>query len=364
MTSMVFNMDNDEWRTGEGSLILGQAPGLYDSINVRHPPLFNLYKLQKSMDWAEDEISLEQARVDLATCPKAIRDIMLMNIAFQWPTDSVAARSVAPLFAPFITNSEFWAGMLKNCEIEVLHALTYSEIVRQCIPDPTEAFELILKNDEVMVRLAPVLKHFEALAKAGAEYNLGIRKNDQETYNIVMTALVALYVMERLQFMSSFAHTFAVVEQGYALPIGKYVQKIMLDELTCHSELIRTALEIEFKTARGQIFLEQCRDIIDSIFYTIRQCEYDWNAHIFSEGRSIVGLNENLANGWSDHNACFVAVVLRIDFPFIPNPLKYMDNWIDIDKIQNAQQEESGNNYALNSVVDDMTEDEIFAFEE
>ena len=41
-----------------------------------------------------------------------------------------------------------------------------------------------------------------------------------------------------------------------------------------------------------------------------------------------------------------------------------MDNWIDIDKIQNAQQEESGNNYALNSVVDDMTEDEIFAFEE
>lgn len=363
MSNNLFNINNTEWQTGEGSLILGQAPALHDSVNVRHPELFKLYKLQKSMDWAEDEISLEQARLDLIHCPKNIRDIMLINIAYQWETDSVASRSIAPLFAPFITNSEFWSGMLKNTEIEVLHALTYSEIARYCIPDKQEIFNLVLKNQHIHDRLAPVLYYFEQLRIAGAKYNLGLIGNTQETYNIVMMALVALYVMERLQFMSSFADTFAIVEQGWFLPIGKYVQKIMLDELICHANLIKQALLIELSTVRGVLFYETHKQEIFNVIRTIQtQVEYGWNKYMFSEGRSIVGLNEPLMNDWADYNAQFVYRDLGFEYPVLPSPLKFMDNWLDIDKIQNAQQEESGNNYALNVVVDDLT-DEVLHFD-
>ena len=358
----LFNIANDEWETGEGSLILGQAPGLYDSVHLRHPELFRLYKLQKSMDWAEDEISLEQSRQDLLTCPKSVRDMMLINIAYQWETDTVAARTVAPLFAPFITNSEFWSAMLKNCEIEVLHALTYSEIVRQCVPDPNEVFELVLKNEHVTERLSPIIYYFEALQKAGAEYTLGIRKNDQSTFNIVMLALIALYMMERFQFMSSFATTFGIVEQGYFIAIGKYIQKIMLDELLCHSETVRYAILVLLRSVRGQVFMAECRQEVLEMLNVIKRVDYAWNAYQFSEGRVIVGVNEVLMNSWSDYNAQFIYRDLGFDVPVLPSPLKYMDNWIDIDKIQNAQQEESGNNYALNSVVDDLADDEILEF--
>lgn len=362
----VFNINNTEWITGQGSLFLGQEPALYDSVHVRYPELFSLYKLQKSIDWAEDEILLEQSRLDLLNCPTNTYDIMLENIAFQWEADSVASRAIAPLFAPFVTNSEFWAALLKNSEIEVLHALTYSEIVRQCVANPNDVFKRVMHNDKVIRRLHNVAHVFNELEIAGAKYKLGLISNDQTTYNIVFKALVALYCLERLQFMSSFAATFAIVEQGYFQGIGKLVQKIMQDELGCHSEVDRAAILIELQTERGQIALHQCKDDIIALIDEITECEFAWNRHILGEGRSIVGLTVPLLDEWVIFNRgemCYSWLPAQYNkYPRIKNPLRYMENWIDINKHQNAQQEGDGNNYSLNVCVNDIPDDMVLDF--
>lgn len=57
---------------------------------------------------------------------------MIKNLSFQWENDSLA-KSIITLFAPFLSNNEACAMMMKQSEMEVLHALTYSEIIRQCI---------------------------------------------------------------------------------------------------------------------------------------------------------------------------------------------------------------------------------------
>ena len=88
--------------------------------------------------------------------------------------------------------------------------------------------------------------------------------------------------------------------------------------------------------------MAECRDEVLEILNIIQQVDYSWNAYQFSEGRVIVGLNEALMNSWSDYNAQFIYRDLGFDVPVLPSPLKYMDNWIDIDKTQNAQQEEAG----------------------
>ncbi len=362
----VFNALNNEWETGEGSLFLGQSPALYDSVNVRYPELFSIYKLQKSIDWSEDEINLEQSRMDLLSCPSNTYEIMLENIAFQWEADSVASRSIAPLFAPFVTNSEYWAAMVKVSEIEVLHALTYSEIVRQCVPEPLDVFPRIMHNHNVLQRLTVVSNVFNALQIAGAQYTLGLIKNDQSTYNIVFMALVALYCLERLQFVSSFAATFAIVEYGYFQGIGKLVQKIMQDEIGCHAELDRLALRIELQTERGQQAMIDCYDQIVAIILDIIAAEKEWNRYLFSNGRSIVGLNIPLLDDWVDYNASamissFMPSSFSIAAP-AKNPLVYMDNWLDINKFQNAQQEGDGNNYALNMIVNNIDDSEILEF--
>jgi ribonucleoside-diphosphate reductase beta chain len=352
----VFNLNNTEYKEGNYSLFLGQAPALYDSINVTHPELFKLYKQQKAQDWSEDELDLGQSKIDMLTCPPEVKDIMIKNLALQWELDSVACRSIAPLLAPFITNSEYWAAILKVSEIEVLHALTYSEIVRNCITDPQEIFDEIMKNENMTRRASPVGEVFNELRIAGAKYTLGMI-TDEQAYPIVMNAVTALYCLERLQFPSSFAPTFAIVEQGWFQAIGKYVQKIMIDERFIHAEIGKKVLEIELSTERGKQWRKDHSIKIVSIVEGVENAEREWNTYLFSEGRKVVGLNERMGNLNIDYNAQDVYDVLSIPLPFkrqTKNPLPYMDEWLDINATQNAQQEGDSANYLLNIIVDDL----------
>lgn len=358
----VFNNKNTEWQTGNYNLFMGQQPALHDSINVRFPRIRELYKKQVSQRWVEDEFNHEQSRLDLLSCPKSVYQIMLMNLAYQWEADSVASRAIAPAFAPFVTNSELWAALVENTNMEVIHALTYSEIVRQCVPDPNEVFRMVMGNEQTQVRASVVNRAFDKLALAGAQYTLGLRKNEQSTYNTVFTAMCALYFLERIQFMASFAATFAIVEQGYFQSIGKAVQKIMLDEYLCHAALDVEVLRIELKTDKGQAALRECRSEINQMLNEVVLREIQWTPHLFGEGRAIVGLNEMLLSNWVLENAQPVYVELGLDNPFQQvkgNTLPWMSNWIDIDKFQNAMQEADGNNYALNVVKDDLGDLEL-----
>lgn len=688
---MIFNNENTEWKDGKYSLFLGQQPALYDSINVNHPELFKLYKRQKATDWSEDELNLEQSRIDMDTCPAEVKDLMIENLALQWGADSIASRSIAPLFAPFITNSELWAAWLKVSEIECLtkdhevlttkgwlpinevttstvvaqycpeekiiefvnptatiskrykgkgyrffnhknyvsqvvtakhrmlkinkftgevivdeasqfdydkgatsgtfvcpvtgvfkkedvsvlspierfyiaaqadghisnrytgelcgtipvwfgfskerkikrlfsiceeahleikeltpdreignvkqkrnfkvniplknvvdfksfdwvdlknkstswcrdfveelrlwdgttnkscimfssknksvadkaqaigtlagmrthkrisidtrkdtysdmhivsfkdvqyvsgqcinkvefdmdedvfcisvpssffvirhqnavsitgnclHALTYSEIVRQCISNPNVIFDKIMKNDDIIGRLTPISEAFRKLQLEGARYTLGLVTDIQSSYDVVMNAVVALFCLERLQFVASFAATFAVVEQGWFQAIGKLVQKIAQDERFIHAEVDKYIIKHELTTERGKIWYNKNIEFIKNIVDSVVQAEYNWNKYLFSNGRKVVGYTESLANEWVDYNAQDVYATLGFDYKKIKtNPLKYMDNWFDLNKTQNAQQEADSANYLLNVIYNDIPEEYQFEYE-
>lgn len=361
--SNVFNTENTAWKEGKYPLFLGQAPALYDSVNVTYPKLFDLYKLQKSIDWAETEVSLAQSRIDMANSQGDARELMIENICYQWEADSIAARSIAVCFGPFITNSEYWAALLKISEIEVTHSLTYSEIVRQCIPDPTEVFERILKNEFLDDRMKTIGKIFHELKIAGAKYTLGLI-SDEEAYPIVMNGLVALFCLERLQFMDSFAITFGVIDDTQQfIGIGQLVAKIAQDERWVHAELGREALKIELQTERGIQWRIQHEATIKAIIDEVRESEHQFNDYIFNQrGWKVNGLSAKRCGEWIDWNALDVYETLFIphDIEIKKNPLKYMDTWLNLDAIQNANQEGDNTNYVLNSVIDDVDDGTIF----
>jgi ribonucleoside-diphosphate reductase beta chain len=355
--SNVFNTENTAWKEGKYPLFLGQAPALYDSVNVTYPKLFSLYKLQKSIDWAETEVSLEQSRIDMANCSGDARELMIENICYQWEADSIAARSIAVCFGPFITNSEYWAAVLKVAEIEVTHSLTYSEIVRQCIPDPTEVFERILNNEFLDNRMRTIGKVFHDLKIAGAKYTLGLL-SDEEAYPIVMNGLVALYCLERLQFMDSFAITFGVIEDTQQfIGIGQLVAKIAQDEFFVHQALQGEAIKIELQTERGIQWRIQHESTIADIVREVHEGEHAFNRYIFEErGWKVNGLSLSRCGEWIDWNAKDVYELLYLphNIKVNQNPLKYMEHWLNLDAIQNANQETNNTNYVLNSVIDDV----------
>ncbi len=363
MTNTIFNRENTDWQTGRSDLFLGQNLGLHDSVNQPHPKLFELYKHQRSIDWDETEISLQQSKLDMLKAPKDLVDLMIDNLAYQWEIDSVASRSFAVLLAPFITNSEFWAASLKNQEIEIVHALTYSEINRICIPDPNQIFKTMASNQFIKDRSVLAYKYLEELAIAGAKYKLGIMQNNQELFDIVIMGYITIYLIERLQFMSSFSSTFITAENGYFRGICMLIQKIAIDEGDCHASVGEYVLRYLFKNdIRAIETMNRKEKEIANLLKEFLQIEYTFNKKIF-KGRKILGLNVDLNNAWAEYNHWFASDTLGMSSGVRPNtPLIYMDNWLNIDKVQNANQESDNNNYKRIYLTNSLDDNEPLDF--
>lgn len=359
MSETLINLNNTGWENGNYPLILGDRLGLHDSINVVHPTLFDLYKRQKEIDWEENEVGLIESKLDMeVNAPKYIKDLMIKNISYQWEFDSIAARSFATLLAPFITNSEFWLAQAKNQEIEGLHALTYSEIIRLCLPKETNLIiENIARNENISNRFTKVSEVLKDLQFAGADYVTGRIPNDQELFNRVFMGIYAMYLSERLQFMSSFATTFVTAEQGYFVGICKLIQKIAMDELTCHAAVLGYVLKtLVEKDPRGQIAVRQCWRELNTLHSDVTNSELAWNKYVFSEGRKSVGLTRELLDEWTYYNSHFAGLPVGITNPSNTpkNPLPYMKSWLDIDSFQNANQEGDNTNYQKIRTIDDV----------
>lgn len=362
--SSILNLDNSGWKTGKYPLFLGEELGLHDSMNRPYPELFDLFKKLKSLDWAEDEIKLNQDRMDFESCDKSTYDVMIKTLSWQFEADSLISRSIAALFAPFVSNSDLSQMMLRWSDNEGLHALTYSEIIRQCLSNPDEVFDEIINNKDVTERSGKIVEGLLELKKVGAMYTLDKGSVSPDSCReVILKALVSIYCLEQMEFMASFACTFSLCERQLFLGVGSLVQKIMIDE-TIHTQMDEAIIDILFKDDDWKIAYENIKGDVQEIVDSVYQQEISWSSYIFSEGRSIVGLNTQLLEEYVQYKSQVVYKKLGLVQPFTDikvNPLSWMDNWLDIDSSQIAAQEADLNNYRLNSVVD-TKENVVFDF--
>lgn len=337
-------------------LFLGQQAGLLDTINIRHPKIWELYLKMKSLDWDHAEFDFTSCNAEFKSCPKNIKDIMIKTIAWQWESDSIAARAIAPIVAPFVSSTELWACWQRISDNEVLHASTYSEIVRNSFDNPDEVLSEVLKVTESLQRAKTISDVFQNTYVVSHKLALGEVEKNQETYNQIFMFVCALYMMERIQFINSFAVTFAIAETNVFVPIANAVRKICQDELEVHSVLDRLILTSELNTKRGQTALRECKPLIQKMFDEVIETEFRWAEYILPEGQEMIGFNAELLNKSNLFNASQVKEVLQLECRHeIPktNPLKFMDTWVNVNAIQGSPQENRDVSYMLGGVEKD-----------
>ena len=270
----VFNTEKTLEEYGEFPLFFGTAPGLFDTINKRYPRIWALYKEMKSLDWDEIEFDYGQCNMDFKTCDPVVKEMMIKTLAWQWEADSVASRAIAPVLAPFITSSELWAAWQRISDNEVVHAATYSEIVRMSFDDPSAVLSEILSVKESISRMNVVNAVFAEGNRLSHLWALGQVEYSQDLYNSLYVMIGALLMLERIQFMASFAITFTICGTGLFQPIGKAIQKIAQDELEVHVQLDKEVLATEGLTERGRIAREQTKDQLEKIFNEVVESEF------------------------------------------------------------------------------------------
>lgn len=351
----IFNTQKTDYELP--SLFLGQEMGLLDSINRNFPDIFEKYKKLKEMDWDENDHPFDSCNTEFKTCSKSDYQIAIRSLSWQWEADSIAARSLVAVTAPFISSSDLFFAYGRIADNEGLHALTYSEIVKSSFDDPRLVLAEILAVNEAMKRAETVSRIFHQAYVMSHRLALGeVDRNAQSTYNAIFLFVVAMWCMEKVQFMSSFATTFGLAESGMFVPIGDAVQKICMDESVIHQAVQRQVLTHELKTPRGMRAFQENKEIIRRLIDEVVHTEFTWNASLFQDGRQLAGQNEQMLN---QHTLYHAGPIYEF-FGFVADhviptqaPLSYIDKWFGINSVKAAPQEQRKGNYLLGGTVKD-----------
>ena len=365
ISDTVFNVNKTDY-TGTKSLFLGQPNGLFDSINKSHPAIWELYKKMKSLDWDENEFPYADCALEFKTCSRSVYEMMIKTLAWQWEADSLAAHNLIPIVAPFVSSSELWALYCQIGNNEILHALTYSEIVRNTFENPAEVMIEILSEAEAMRRMTVVAEVMSEVKQIGLLIQTGeLSRDDPAARDAVMLFVFTMLGLERIQFMPSFGVTFAIAESGMFLPIGQAVKKICADELNIHVEAGKAIISNELQTPEGQASFNRIKPRVQQIYDEITRSELRWCNYMFSDGRELVGMNLELLENWTLFNANDVYTFTKIENPFKiirKNPIPFINDWIDLNNHQASPQEEKPSNYLLGGLVNNAG-DKIYDFD-
>lgn len=348
----VFNVHNKGFESSKYPLFLGDGSGLFDTVNCVYPELESLYQKQVSQIWNENEVSLSQDKLDMLTLPKDVVDLVVKTISWQHLADSVASRSISGLLMRYVTNSEL-EGLLNVWSFfETIHARTYSHIVKQTLLDPNQMLRDTYNSLETVIRSEAIVAAFNQLECLPVDATIEAKRA------AIALAFAALFALEAIAFMSSFAVTFAITETGAFAGIGQLVTLIARDEVL-HTRMDHAILSILKRSPEWVAVFELLRPDIKKVLDAVVQQELSWADYLFSEGRQVIGLTAELLKEYTLYMAKPVYDALNIPFTFevvLENPCSYMDKYIDSSKVQTAAQELQITSYKIGSVRDDTAD--------
>lgn len=361
MSKNVINIKNNGNNSEKGyPLFLGEELGFADTINVTYPELAALYEEQRSQFWIETEHNLDQDRIDFQTCDPSEGEVMIRNLMSQWLMDSVAARSIMSLLEPFASNNEMIDILSVWSFFEGIHARQYSFIMRQCFIDANAVLERAKADTEVAYRSKIIGKVFNEMVQMGARYSQGEKLDTTEVKKAILKTICAVYSLEAISFMGSFACTFALTETGKFQGIGNGIQAICKDEML-HARFGKTILNILlYKEGYLPIFQDNIEEFTEIFVECLKQ-EFSFSKYIFSEGRHVLGLTTGLLDDYIKFIAKPIFTEYGMEWPVEfgdspkTNPLKYMDKYLNPDSIQAAAQEITLTAYRVGAVVDDTS---------
>lgn len=336
-------------------IVLGEPPGLIDSINRVHEEFFKYYKNLRSLDWDEQEFRYEMCIPEFDSASEDDSAIMIDTISWQWEADSIVANAIPQVIHHTITNTEVMLGYMQIIGNEGLHGLTYSEIGRMAFRDPNLVLNRVLQNEDLHGRLSEVTHIFAEGRQAALEFALGI-KTKEEVFPTILLFFCALATLERCQFQPSFAITFGYGEEGRFMPIVNAVQKICQDELEVHIPFNMAVVRKIVSQEGGSKAFDAIRPRLITLLNQLNAVENAWIERTLEGRKCPETFSIESLKRFNDFSCTYMARFFEIEksmeFELVDkNPISYMDKWINLSLVQTSPQEQENNQYKMDVVI-------------
>ena len=98
------------------------------------------------------------------------KHIFTANLKYQTLLDSVQGRGPLMAFAPYCSLPELEGAMTTWQFFETIHSRSYTHIMKNVYSDPSEVFDTILEDEQILNRAVSVTKHYDNFLIASKEY--------------------------------------------------------------------------------------------------------------------------------------------------------------------------------------------------
>ena len=372
----VFN--KNKVNTKKQPMFFGQPLGVQRYDEYKYPVFDKLTQQQLGYFWRPEEVSLQKDRSDYQTLTPEQKHIFTSNLKYQIMLDSVQGRGPGMAFIPYCSLPELEACMEVWGFMEMIHSRSYTYIIKNVYPDPSEVFDTILDDDNVMERASSVTESYDDFINHAHEYdncqmwNLAKDGHPTGTYDRrelkkkLFRAVANVNILEGIRFYVSFACSFAFGENKLMEGSAKILSLIARDE-SQHLVLTQNILK---KWADGddpemQEISQQSKEEVTQMFKKTVDEEKAWAQYLFKQG-SMIGLNDKLLYNYVEWiaNKRMKAIGLDpiYDIPARNNPLPRTQHWLSSKGQQNAPQETEIESYVVGGIKQDVKSDTFAGF--
>ncbi len=322
-------------------------------------------------------MDLSTDRKDFMGMPEHEKHIFLSNLKYQTLLDSVQGRSPNIAFLPIVSLPELETWLETWSFSETIHSRSYTHIIRNIMNEPSEVFDQIVTNEEIVKRAQSVTRLYDELIEltniyliqGEGRHTVDGKLFDTTKYNLkkkLYLTLVSVNVLEAIRFYVSFACSFAFAERAIMEGNAKIIKLIARDE-ALHLTGTQFMINVLSSGADDPDFKKiavECHDEVIEIFREAAEQEKDWANYLFSGG-SMIGLNAQILRDYIEYitNVRMKAVGLEEIFPARQNPLPWMNAWLVSDNVQVAPQEAEISSYLVGAIDNEVDESDFDDFD-
>ena len=372
----VFN--SEEVDTKRQPMFFGKPLGVQRYDSFKYPVFDRLTTQMLGYFWRPEEVSLQKDRSDYQSLRPEQKHIFTSNLKYQILLDSVQGRGPGMAFAPYTALPELESAMNVWQFMEMIHSKSYTYIIKNVYPDPSEVFDTILNDERILDRAKSVTRAYDEfineaqqwgqsnLWKDGWENTQAKDNSLNELKRKLYRAVANVNILEGIRFYVSFACSFAFGELKLMEGSAKIISLISRDEnqhLVLTQNIIKNWMNGDDPEMQ-EIAREERNNVI-GMFKNAVEEEKEWAEYLFSGG-SMIGLNDKLLNQYVEWIANKRMKALGIDpiydQPLRNNPLPWTQHWISSKGLQVAPQETEVESYVVGGIKQDMKKNSFSGF--
>ena len=360
-------------------MFFGAPLGVQRYDSYKYPVFDKLTNQMLGYFWRPEEVSLQKDRGDYQTLRPDQKHIFSSNLKYQILLDSVQGRGPGMAFAPYCALPELEAAMNVWQFMEMIHSRSYTYIIKNVYPDPSEVFDTILDDEKILSRAKSVTAAYDEFINAAQQYGQGnwwrpewkdasynAEYEEKELKRKLYLAVSNVNILEGIRFYVSFACSFAFGELKLMEGSAKIISLIARDE-NLHTVLTQQMIKA-WQKGDDPVMLEIMEEEEDTVTEMYRNAvneEKEWAQYLFKDG-SMIGLNDKLLVKYVEWiaNKRMRAIGLKpiYDAPIKNNPLPWTEHWISSKGLQVAPQETEVESYVVGGIKQDMKKNSFSGF--